>query len=444
AAQAGGARASSITQDSFFLEESPAERDKHICEQLDHFQLLLEYERLKEIQPPGMYVLPSFDSVYSWHGTMFVRQGFYRGGVFKFKLEIPENYPDRAPDLFFTSEVFHPIVEPSTGRVDLGVLWPDWPEWEVRREFASFALPFLHKIMLREEYFVQRERPALNQEALGLFASDRPAFVERARLCANLTAGKTYVNTNFSLQFTRGPEEAHDEILQMLKPIGNGEDLEDRKARFFSWFSGQYSQMRPAVEVSQDGPETMLIDSVKRSPRGRETGQLQLGSANFDERRGMLWLDEDELTWLRKRLEYEAKEHMLPLTLTVTVPIEPDAPPRQPSPKRSAAAWIASRSRSRSRSPQRGEGAAAAGGAAAATPRGDAPDVRTTDVRGLSGDDFEAQQLEVMEVETYCEKKAACQVHLSKNTFHDETPSLHPRHRHKLFEVRAGSSGDAR
>ena len=29
-----------------------------------------------------------------WNGVLFIRQGLYQEGVFKFKLVIPENYPD--------------------------------------------------------------------------------------------------------------------------------------------------------------------------------------------------------------------------------------------------------------------------------------------------------------------------------------------------------------
>ena len=29
-----------------------------------------------------------------WHGVLFIRQGLYQEGVFKFSVQIPENYPD--------------------------------------------------------------------------------------------------------------------------------------------------------------------------------------------------------------------------------------------------------------------------------------------------------------------------------------------------------------
>lgn len=29
-----------------------------------------------------------------WHGVMFIRQGLYQGGVYRFQLFIPDTYPD--------------------------------------------------------------------------------------------------------------------------------------------------------------------------------------------------------------------------------------------------------------------------------------------------------------------------------------------------------------
>lgn len=29
-----------------------------------------------------------------WEGVVFIRQGLYKGGVFKFSVEIPKSFPD--------------------------------------------------------------------------------------------------------------------------------------------------------------------------------------------------------------------------------------------------------------------------------------------------------------------------------------------------------------
>merc|ERR1719189_2048388 len=88
------ARAGVEPADAFLLEEDQEARDAQVQELLQQFSVLLEYERLQDLMPPGMYVMPSLDSVLTWHGTIFVRQGLYRGGVFKFHLKLPDDYPE--------------------------------------------------------------------------------------------------------------------------------------------------------------------------------------------------------------------------------------------------------------------------------------------------------------------------------------------------------------
>ena len=46
--------------------------------------------------PIGLYILQYFlvCLLTDWHGVLFIRQGLYQEGVFKFSVQIPENYPD--------------------------------------------------------------------------------------------------------------------------------------------------------------------------------------------------------------------------------------------------------------------------------------------------------------------------------------------------------------
>lgn len=61
-----------------------------------------------------------------WHGVVFVRYGIYKDAKFKFKIQF-ENFPQKAPKVYFMSEVYHPNVNPQSGLLDLGVdLEKDW------------------------------------------------------------------------------------------------------------------------------------------------------------------------------------------------------------------------------------------------------------------------------------------------------------------------------
>jgi ubiquitin-protein ligase len=52
--------------------------------------MLIEYRHLAKFAPSGVYVTPSIDSLNTWQGAIFLRQGLYRGGIFKFVCIFPE------------------------------------------------------------------------------------------------------------------------------------------------------------------------------------------------------------------------------------------------------------------------------------------------------------------------------------------------------------------
>ncbi len=67
------------------------------------YTLLAEYKRLRTLSPDGLYVLPCYNlqpteaeedgaeesGLRRWFGVLFVHAGMWRGGVFKFVLDIP-------------------------------------------------------------------------------------------------------------------------------------------------------------------------------------------------------------------------------------------------------------------------------------------------------------------------------------------------------------------
>ena len=89
-------------------------------EESKELQLVLEYRSLRAFAPSGVYTIPTIQDIYKWYGMVFIRGGEYQGGVFKFRLEIPHDYPISGPEVFFISHVFHPLVSPESGQLNLG------------------------------------------------------------------------------------------------------------------------------------------------------------------------------------------------------------------------------------------------------------------------------------------------------------------------------------
>ena len=52
---------------------------------------------------------------------MFVREGIYKDGIFKFEMNIPSSYPAKPPEIIFTSKLYHPLVDFTSGKLDLKV-----------------------------------------------------------------------------------------------------------------------------------------------------------------------------------------------------------------------------------------------------------------------------------------------------------------------------------
>lgn len=91
------------------------------------YSLMAEYNLLQKQSLPGMYIIPSAKSPLLWFGVIFVRQGLYQSGIFKFCVSIPANYPDgECPRILFNSAPFHPLIEPNTGKLDVERAFPTW------------------------------------------------------------------------------------------------------------------------------------------------------------------------------------------------------------------------------------------------------------------------------------------------------------------------------
>uniref|UniRef100_A0A1B0D8J8 Uncharacterized protein n=1 Tax=Phlebotomus papatasi TaxID=29031 RepID=A0A1B0D8J8_PHLPP len=63
-----------------------------------------------------------------WFGVIFVREGVYNEGIFRFSITLPDNFPSdtKAPVIVFKSEVFHPFICPETKQLDTRDAFPEW------------------------------------------------------------------------------------------------------------------------------------------------------------------------------------------------------------------------------------------------------------------------------------------------------------------------------
>ncbi|PVG02692.1 UBC-like protein [Serendipita vermifera] len=112
--------------------------------------------------PLGIYVQPSSSSLLVWDGVFFVHKGYYSGAILKFRLSFPSNYPEKAPQVHFVTDVFHPLVSQRDG---LFSLTPRIPTWRPREHHVFDVLFWLKSAFKQHALDQLKEKDCLNKEA---------------------------------------------------------------------------------------------------------------------------------------------------------------------------------------------------------------------------------------------------------------------------------------
>eukprot|EP00126_Sphaerothecum_destruens_P002152 Sdes_comp15594_c0_seq1m4579 len=164
--------------------------------------LLVEYKSLQKYSPTGVYVLPAEDTLHVWHGVIFVRQGLYRGGIFKFIIYMPDDFPDSCPFVKFTSNIFHPQFDDS-GRLDV---LKAFPSWKRGRDRIWHVLAYMKQTF----YKIEVESPA-NLQAADLFTNNFEVFSASVKACVLESIDNQYVfHRGSSLRFFPWKSEIHE------------------------------------------------------------------------------------------------------------------------------------------------------------------------------------------------------------------------------------------
>ena len=172
------------------------------------YKLLIEYKQLAHIAPRGVYVLPSFDDMFLWHGVIFVRRGHYGGGIFKFRYQLPSTYPSigSRPSVVFTSRVYHPLVHPDSGELELHNAFPNW---DPSQHFNVSVLTFIKRIFYLRDFHV--EFP-YNATANDHWRDDKATFLEEAAKCVQESLERRHENEPGSSIRMMPPVPQHDQL----------------------------------------------------------------------------------------------------------------------------------------------------------------------------------------------------------------------------------------
>lgn len=142
-------------------------------------RLMLEYNSLKKYSPSGIYTLPCISNPQIWQSVIFVRQGYYKDGVFPFTIEIPKDYPNCRPCVYFACFVYHPLVDPETGQLSLEGKFDCWTPG---KDFIFCVLAYVKHIFYFQDLWTVN-KAVLNPAALACALSEPEVFASEAQSC---------------------------------------------------------------------------------------------------------------------------------------------------------------------------------------------------------------------------------------------------------------------
>ncbi|KAJ8687978.1 hypothetical protein QAD02_023773 [Eretmocerus hayati] len=206
-----------------------SQNSKEYALYLQEYNILAEYNLLRSQDLRGIYVIPSAQNPFLWFGVQFIRHGLYQGGVFRFTILLPQNFPDgRCPTVVFQSKVFHPLISDSSGELD--TTW-GFPEWK-RNNRIWQLVQFITRIFLE----VDVKMIPVNEEASSLLSNKFETFKEQVKMCVKNSLKVVYdapsTDDPHYITFSPYDHELHDPVKhEIFKPKDNSEN----KVLGYSW-----------------------------------------------------------------------------------------------------------------------------------------------------------------------------------------------------------------
>ncbi|KAJ1876954.1 hypothetical protein LPJ57_004206 [Coemansia sp. RSA 486] len=144
-------------------------------------ELRIELMRLNTLghNPRGVYVMPSLGSINVWYGVMFVKRGYWRDAVIRFRIDVPREYPKTHPVITLSTSVAHPLVRMEDGRFALEHQFPQWTPYS---DYIFHALNYLKNAFKNRVLKQLQPKDCYNIGAYMKFKNDLPQFREHARI----------------------------------------------------------------------------------------------------------------------------------------------------------------------------------------------------------------------------------------------------------------------
>jgi len=159
----------------------------------------------------GIYVIPAAQDSNRWFGVLFVHHGYYQGGVFRFTIDFPDNFPDtgQVPVVKFTPRVFHPLINSHNGT------------FETKRFFRSGWIKGSNHVWqilkaIRASFYKIDTASPVEKQAADLYENHPQSFALRAKQEVEQSKVRLYdeppVKDPHYIRFSKYDSSAHDTI----------------------------------------------------------------------------------------------------------------------------------------------------------------------------------------------------------------------------------------
>ena len=119
------------------------------------------------------------DDIFHWQATIMGPEGTpYQGGVFELRIDFPQDYPFKPPNIIFTTRIYHCNIN-SNGNICLDILKEQW----------SPALT-ISKVLLSICSLMNDQNPndPLDSDAAELYLKNHSKFLEQATFYTTMYA----------------------------------------------------------------------------------------------------------------------------------------------------------------------------------------------------------------------------------------------------------------
>lgn len=163
---------------------------------------------MAQLAPPGVYTCPRDNDPYIWDGFLTIRHGCYQGGIFRFIIQIPKEYPTIRPTIHFTLPFpYHPDVDPASGEFNFE---NEFPVWKEGHHYVLNTLDHLRRVFYSVRNCVSHVGTAkstrsrnVNWRAADDIKRNPDAFLAKATECVQLSiqASKQNIHEGLPLGF---------------------------------------------------------------------------------------------------------------------------------------------------------------------------------------------------------------------------------------------------